>query len=406
MQVQVLEPEMCPLLDADTYVGLPASNIIRSGIELNNRGKRVAYWFYKQHPGDPSAVMTYDANDLVRVAASDVCHVFQPLRAGQMRGVPMVAPILAKLRNIGDYEDAVLERQKIANLFVAFITKALPKLDPNDPVQSALGDQLVEVIDDLGQESAPLAPMAPGLMQELDDGQSVTFANPPEAGTMYSEYMRTSHLGSAAASGLPYELYSGDIQNISDRTLRVLINEFRRLAEQRQWQILIPQFCQRLVEWFADAAALIGLVSIDELPLVKRCTHSPHGWEYIHPVQDVQGRALAVLNGFESRAQVVGERGDDIETVDDERAADQQREVDLGLRPDPTAMPDPNAGESQGQSGNQQQGDQQQTQKAFKQLQASMHELQALIDARAPANLVAQVRAVVAEQIAAIGSDD
>lgn len=412
LQVQALEPEMVPMLDADTYTGLPAANIIRSGIEFDKRGTRVAYWFFKQHPGDPTPgiIPTYGADDLVRVAASDVCHVFEPKRPGQIRGVPIVAPILTKLRNIGDYEDAVLERQKIANLFVAFITRALPTLNANDPTMGALGAQLAQVWsagEVPGEGAVPsdaLAPMAPGLLQELEDGQSVTFANPPEAGTTYSDYMRTSHLGSAAASGIPYELYSGDILNISDRTLRVLINEFRRLAQQRQWQILIPQACQKIVEWFADAAALAGLITVDEVPLVKRCTHSPHGWAYIHPVQDVQGKALEVLNGFRSRSDVVGERGDDIEAVDLERQADQEREVELGLRPDPTAMPDPNGGESQQQSGGQQQDDQ--TKKAMRQLAAAHHELQALVEARAPTGVQAAARQRVQELLLAIETDE
>lgn len=390
MQVQLLEAEMCPLLNATTWPGLPVGNYIQSGIEFNNKGTRTAFWFYKQHPGDPipGGALVFDPTDLIRVAASDVCHVFEPKRIGQIRGVSALAPLLTKLRNIGDYEDAVLERQKLANLVVGFITRELPTLDPNDPAMGALGAALGEVISQgeipgMGPQISPaLAPMAPGLMQELEDGQTVSWSNPPEAGTTYSDYMRTSHLGSAAASGIPYELYSGDILNISDRTLRVIMNEFRRLAEQRQWQIVIPRMCQPIVEWFVDAAVLQGLITLTEAPLVKRCTHSPHGWPYIHPVQDVQGRALAVLNGFESRSQVVGERGDDIEQVDAERAADQQREIDLGLKPDPTQMPQPNFGEDQQELDGGNSGDQQKKPPAKKNALARLQEAMAFLGIR------------------------
>ena len=145
--------------------------------------------------------------------------------------------------------------------------------------------------------------------------------------------MRTSHLGTAAAAGVPYEVFSGDIANVSDRTLRVIIQEFRRFAEQRQWQIIIPMFCQPVIEWFADAAALIGGISASEVKDVKRAEHAPHGWQYIHPVQDPQGKALEVTSGFRSRSSVIAERGDDPDTVDDERAADKEREKSLDLLP-------------------------------------------------------------------------
>lgn len=329
VQVQLLESDMVPNFDADVFTGLPVDNVIRSGIEFNRIGKRVAYWVYKNHPGDgligPSNSPA--PGDLVRVLAEDMLHMFEPKRIGQRRGVPMLAPIMARLRNIADYEDVTLERQKIANLFVAFISRQLPTLDPTDPNTAALTGMLAE----LDLDGSPLLPMKPGLLQELEDGQNVEFANPPEAGTNYSDYMRTSHLGTAAGGGIPYELMSGDIANVSDRTLRVIINEFRRYASQRQWQIVIPMFCQRVVEWFSDAALLAGYVTDRESEGIRRAEHAPHGWEYIHPVQDVQGKALEVTNGFRSRSSVIGARGDDPDLVDAERAEDAEREQRLGL---------------------------------------------------------------------------
>lgn len=323
MQIQMLEPEMVPLLDADTYQGLPANNRIRSGIEFDKRGRRVAYWFYKNHPGEAQVSFSATADQLVRVLAEDVVHLFEPKRPGQLRGVSLMAPVLARLRNTGDYEDAVLERQKLANLWVGFISRSLPTLDPSDPNVAALTG--------LVGDSEPLAPLAPGLIQELEDGQTFNFANPPEAGTVYSDYLRTTGLGTAAGAGLPYELMSGDIRGVSDRTLRVVINDFRRHAEQRQWQIIIPQMCQRVIEWFAEAAVLVGKIAVSEFDSVKRVEHAPHGWAYLHPVQDVQGKKMEVESGFRSRSSVIGERGDDPDLVDEEREADKARETRLGL---------------------------------------------------------------------------
>lgn len=338
MQVQLLEADMVPNFDATTFGGMPVGNQIKSGIEINRRGKIVAYWVHKNHPGDGAMTVggTPNSGDLVRVLAQDMLHMFEPKRIGVRRGVPEMSPILPRLRNVNDFEDVTLERQKIANLFVAFISRSLPAIDPTDPNSVAAALSGLDVpLDDGGN---PLQPMKPGLLQELDDGQSVTFANPPEPATNYSDYMRTSHLGTAAGVGMPYELMSGDIRGVSDRALRVVMNEYRRFASQRQWQIVIPMFCQRIIEWFADAAVLAGKITLDEVADVIRVEHAPHGWEYLHPVQDVQGKALEVQNGFRSRSSVVSESGDDPEVVDQERADDAARERDLGLPV--TGLPD------------------------------------------------------------------
>jgi lambda family phage portal protein len=323
VQVQILESEFVPMLDADTWPGLPVGNRIRSGIELDNRGQRIAYWMYREHPGD-FFTGTITNTMLIRVLASDVVHMYEPKRPGQLRGVSMLAPILTKLRDIGNYQDAVLLRQQIANLFVAFLTRKLGAEDDNDPLT---GKPIEGTFDN------PLAGMSPGIMQELEDGQDVKFANPPEAGTTYSDYLRTENMSVAAGGGLPYELHSGDIRQVSDRTLRIIINEFRRFAEQRQWQIVIPMFCQNVRNWWADAGLLVGKITADELDDVKRVEWATQGWAHIHPVQDPQGKVLEVNAGFRSRSSVIGERGDDPEQVDQERADDQQREEDLDLQP-------------------------------------------------------------------------
>lgn len=341
MQVQLLESDMVPVFDADTFLGLPANNRIRSGIELDRRNQRVAYWVYRNHPGDrdgTGATQAPLATDLVRVAASEMKHLFEPLRPGQLRGVSMLAPVLARLRNIENYDDATLTRQQLANLVVAFITRKMPDYAGDEDINGFTGED-----SEYDQGGKPLQGLQPGLVQELDDGQDVSWSNPPEAGTNYSDYMRTQHMGTAAGAGLPYELFSGDIKEISDRTLRVIVNEFRRHAEQRQWQLLIPIMCESVVRWFAEAAILAGQITIDEAGLVARAKWATHGWAHIHPVQDPQGKKLEVEAGFRSRSSVIGERGDDPEEVDAERALDKEREESLGLYVDPMGNPDPNA---------------------------------------------------------------
>ncbi len=326
VQIQLIESDYVPLLDADTYPGLIKGNRIRSGIEINQYGRKVAYWVYRDHPGDMSrGVVQIDSGKLLRVPAEEMRHIFEPKRPGQLRGVSMLAPMLAALRGVDDYVDAVLERQKLANLFVATIKRSLPE-NWDGEVDEETG--LPKFYDSNGSQ---LVGLEPGIQQTLLPGEEMTFSNPPEAGTTYSDYLRTSHLGTAAGAGMPYELLSGDIKDVSDRTLRVMINEFRRLAEQRQWQLVIPMMCQPAREWFADAAALAGLVALGELNTVKDVKWSPHGWQHIHPVQDPQGKQMEVEAGFRSRASVIGERGDDPEEVDEERAEDLKREKDLDL---------------------------------------------------------------------------
>lgn len=332
VQYQMLESEMCPAdFDTDAWTGLPEGNRIVSGIELNKYDRRIAYWFYKYHPAEDVSIRTPTAGELVRVAASEIWHIYRPARPGALRGVSQLHAVLTRLRATGDFEDAVLDRQKLANLFTLFITKTLPpEFWQGEPVDSLTG------MPKVWNGSAPVANLEPGMGVELRPGEDVRFANPPEAGTTYSDYLRSTWLGTAAGSDIPYELLTGDVKDISDRALRVLLNEFHRLMEGEQWQIIIPKMCQPFVESFAKFALIAGLITFDEAELIKQCTHAPHAWAYVHPVQDVQGDAMAVEKGLKARSTWQNERGYDPDAEDELRAADRKREDELGLN-EPTA---------------------------------------------------------------------
>jgi len=316
LQIQVLEADMVPANDSMA----PNGNSIVQGVEFNAFGQRVAYWMHRNHPGDGLG----DTGTLTRVPAEFVLHIYEPTRPGQLRGVSDLAPILARLRGVGDFDDAVLERQKLANLFAGFLER------PASGQDAAL-DPLTGLPIKTDADGTPMAALEPGTMQELLPGETVKFSEPPDAGAGYKDFTRQQYQGVAAGTGLPYELLTGDLNGVSDRALRVILNEFRRHCQQRQWHILIPQLCRKVRAAFADAAVIAGILNGAEGREARRVTWVPQGWAYIHPTQDVQAQQIAVESGFTSRTRVITERGDDPEEIDAERAADEAREAELGL---------------------------------------------------------------------------
>lgn len=66
--------------------------------------------------------------DTVRVPASEIIHLFRPLRPGQIRGEPWLARALVKLNELDQYDDAELVRKKTAAMFAGFITRLAPEL--------------------------------------------------------------------------------------------------------------------------------------------------------------------------------------------------------------------------------------------------------------------------------------
>ena len=326
LQLQVLAPEFVP---HDKFEPAKNGNTIRAGIEFNPAHQRVAYWMYRVHPRDASS-LNAGYNQLVRIPAAQVLHIFEPVEPGQLRGVPRLAPVLKRLRSLDNYDDAVLFRQEVANLFAGFISRPPPEAtqQPRDPVT---GQLLAEDRDGF----TPMVALEPGTMQELGPGEEVEFSKPPDAGNNYPDFMRQQLMAAAAGTGTPYEILTGDMREVNDRALRVVLNEFRRRLEQLQFGVYVHQLCRPVRAAWMDMAVLAGRLKLDNYAQRRReylrTRWVPQGWAYIQPVQDIQARMMEVNAGFNSRSEMVLRSGYDAETVDAENAADQARAQKLGL---------------------------------------------------------------------------
>ena len=108
----------------------PNSDNLIEGIELDpDTREPVAVHVSRLHPSDALG----KKNQWVRVpmrgqstGRRNVLHSFQPLRPGQVRGVPWIAPILEPLKQLGRWTEAELNAAVTSSIFSVFL-----KMDPD-----------------------------------------------------------------------------------------------------------------------------------------------------------------------------------------------------------------------------------------------------------------------------------
>lgn len=281
LALQVLEGDY---IDTLRDIVLQNGNIIMQGIEYDKNGHRVAYWLFDQHPGDAFYLV---ANSLVskRVPAEDVIHVFRTDRPGQGRGVPWLAPVIIRLRDLDEYEDAQLIRQKIAACFAMFI-----------------GD--MEGSEATGKEASDMTErLEPGTIQRLPPGTTATLATPP-AVQGYSEYMSVSRHTVAVGVGIPYEALTGDYSQVNFTSGRMGYSQFYKSVDVWQWKMFIPRFCGGVFNWFKEAATLAGYQTDG-----ATAKHVPPNRPLVDPTREWPAIIKAVRGGLMTLPQAIREMG-------------------------------------------------------------------------------------------------
>ena len=308
LQLEVMEPDY---LD-QSKVGWPSGGgDIRNGIEYDAAGRRVAYWLFPAHPGSDWPA-NRGATVSQRIPAEEILHLFRVDRPGQQRGVTWFAPVMMRLQDLADHEDAQLMRQKIAACFAAF--RVLGEGDRN------------EVPTDI----------MPGMIYDLGDGEDVKFAVPPGV-EGYDEFTRSVLRSVAAGMGITYEALTGDLAQVNFSSARMGRLEMDANVSAWQWLMLMPQMMQPLSRVFVDAWQSVDAEEFAAAGLPDDIwQHIGLSWVpprkiIVDPAREFAALREAVRSGFASRQQVVRMLGIDPERLLEEQAQDKEEADRLGL---------------------------------------------------------------------------
>lgn len=315
-QLQLLPTEMCPF-------GYMTPNEAPTGIVKGETGQRLAYIFYRTHPGD----LVY--NDprggvlptTVRIPSAQVVHMYDPTRAGQDRGLPWMSAALTAIFHLDTYLDNELERKKNAAAIVYFIKKASAGNADAEELAKAWGDILAE--SPAGE--MPSVKVEAGTIQYLDLDEDVTTSQPAEVGGTFEAFVKSIRQDIASALDLLYPILTSDWSGLNDRLFKAQVNAYRRRISQIVFHIVVHQFVQPVYEKFVRDVLLYGLEVLPEgvtLDEAVKADYRSQRFDYLHPLQDVQAQIKEIEAGLTSREATIAERGDDIEVIDAQRQRD------------------------------------------------------------------------------------
>ena len=235
LQLQVMEGDWID--ESHDTPGGENEEYTKRGIVYDAQDQRTRYWLYNYHPGEGAVRATNIVSNTV--PAEQIIHLFTPERPGQTRGVTCLAPVMLRLRDLGDLLDARLMKEKVA----ACLAAAVVDLDGTSDQKSTIGDRI-----------------EPGGIVRLGPGQDIRTINPPAAGEI-DRVIRTYLLEIAAGIGITYEELTGDYSGGSYTQGRLGWIGFQRRLMSDTWQVLAPIVFDRVWEAWATAASSVGIAT-------------------------------------------------------------------------------------------------------------------------------------------------
>ncbi|AUN08969.1 phage portal protein [Clostridium botulinum] len=278
---------------------------IHAGVEFNENGEVVAYHISNEHP----LAETCTQQKWVRVEAfgqitgrPNILHLMDAERIGQKRGVPILAPVIESLKQLGRYTDAELMAAVISGMYTVFI-ETKDGDTGNIPIGEGIREE--ERIDIQDENSYELGN---GAIIALGEGESVKEANPGRPNTAFDGFVTSICRQIGAALELPYELLIKHFTASYSASRAAMLEAWKMFKMRRTW--LATDFCQPIYEeWLSEAVAKdrINAPGFFYDPIIKKA-YCGAEWNgptqgQLDPLKEVKAATERVNQGFSTRAK-------------------------------------------------------------------------------------------------------
>ncbi len=318
-----------------------------AGVEKDEHGAPLAYYVQEQHPGNTQRKRSKDSWRRFEAFGKttgrrNVLHLFERLRPDQTRGIPVLAPVIELVRQLGTYTDAEVDAAVNSAFFTVFVKSNNPQglglVDPTDQVGGLSSDEDYKV--------------ASAMMIDLGPDEEIQSPTPGRPNAAFHPFVTAVLEQIGAALEIPYELLVKHFSASFSASQAAILEAWRKFLVRREW--FTRAFCRPIYEAWMDEAVARGRLDapgyLDGDPLIRAAWLGSLwiGPPQSHIRQDIAVKASkemidANLSTHAREAMILS--GQDFDTdiaprLKSERAMLAQSEPGIPPAPDDTIDPD------------------------------------------------------------------
>lgn len=275
-----------------------ADSNISQGVEIKD-GEVSAYYISEKHPGS----MTYESR-YIKIEAfgentgrRNILHLMESERPDQTRGIPLLAPVIESLRQLGQYTHAELTAAVVSGMFTVFVHSTTP--------ETGIGESMPweEQID---RDNPHTYELGPGAIVNLGLGETIETANPGRPNAAFDGFVNAIMRQVGASLEIPYELLIKHFNASYSASRAALLEAWKMFRMRRKWYA--NNFCQPIYEeWLSEAVAKgrIYAPGFFDDPIIK-AAYSKAEWHgpsqgQIDPLREVNAAIKRIDQGISTR---------------------------------------------------------------------------------------------------------
>ena len=236
----------------------------------------------------------------------DTTHVMNRERIGARRGVPILAPVIEALKQLGRYTEAELDAAVVQGFQAMIIQKPMESAEiPLGEVGDAGEDTDAEFAQSKNKGEIKLGP---GAIVDLAPGEEMKSFLPSRPNATFDGFVNAIAKQIGTALELPHELLLKQFTASYSASRAALLEAWKSFDQQRDW--MTEKMCQPVYEeWLSEAVALgrIDAPGFFVDPIIRKayCAAQWYGptQGQLDPVKEVEAAELRVRYGFSTRAR-------------------------------------------------------------------------------------------------------
>lgn len=301
-------------------------NTVIMGVEVDTKGRRIAYHFYKNPFGSDKAARS----ETQRIAADKIIYLADFDFPEQIHGYSWLHAAMTRMRTLKKYQEAALTASAVGALKMGFYTQ--------DPDVGLDGNPSIADSED---PQGPIQNAEAAHFELLEPGMDFKAFDPDYPHQMHESFVKTSKRDISSGLDVSYHSLANDLEGVNFSSIRSgTLEEREQYKMVQEW--FIDHLMERMFDKFIRIALLKGAIKHPgtgtALPAAKADKFANHKfigrrWDWVDPLKDEQANETALKNALDSPYRILTQKGLDPDEVLDDLRRFQEAAKAKGIDP-------------------------------------------------------------------------